>query len=133
MGFAVPVDTVNRVVAQLIDSGHYAPPSLGIETDEYLSRIIARRLGVVGVAVAKVPRGSAAAKAGLRGVREGPRGQVTPGDVITAVNGKSIDSVARLLAVLDDYKPGTTVKVTVWREGKNVDVQATLQTDDDPN
>ena len=127
VGFAVPVDTVNRVVAQLIDNGHYAPPSLGIETDEYLSQAIARRLGVVGVAVARVPRGSAGAKAGLRGVRQGVRGQVTPGDVITAINGKSIDSVARLLAVLDDYKPGTTVKVSVWREGKNVDVQATLE------
>jgi S1-C subfamily serine protease len=131
VGFAVPVDTVNRVVAQLIDTGHYAPPSLGVETDEYLSQIIARRLGVVGVAVARVPRGSAGAKAGLRGMRQGPRGQVTPGDVITAVNGKSIDSVGRLLAVLDDYKPGTTIKLTVWREGKNLDLQATLQVEGD--
>ncbi len=130
VGFAVPVDTVNRVVAQLIDTGHYAPPSLGIETDETLSRVIARRLGVVGVAVARVPGGSAGAKAGLRGIRQGTRGQVTPGDVITAINGKSVDSVARLLAVLDDYKPGTTVKVSLWREGKNVDVQATLQVGD---
>jgi S1-C subfamily serine protease len=131
VGFAVPVDTVNRVVAQLIDTGHYAPPSLGIETDEYLSRIIARRLGVIGVAVARVPRGSAGAKAGLRGVRQGARGQVTPGDVITSINGKSVDSVARLLAVLDDYKPGTAVKVSLWREGKNIDVQATLQLGDE--
>ncbi len=130
VGFAVPVDTVNRVVAQLIDTGHYAPPSLGIETDEVLSRAIARRIGVVGAAVARVPAGSAGAKAGLRGVRQGSRGQVTPGDVITAINGKSVDSVARLLAVLDDYKPGTTVKVSLWREGKNIDVQATLQLGD---
>ena len=131
VGFAMPVDTVNRVVSQLIDSGHYAPPSLGIETDETLSRVIARRLGVVGVAVARVPRGSAGAKAGLRGVTQGSRGRVIPGDVITAINGKSIDSVARLLAVLDDYKPGTTVKVSLWREGKNMDVQATLQVGDE--
>jgi S1-C subfamily serine protease len=53
--------------------------------------------------------------------------------VITAINGKSVDSVARLLAVLDDYKPGTTVKVTVWRNGKTVDVQATLQVGDTEN
>ena len=127
VGFAVPVDTVNRVVAQLIDTGHYAPPSLGIETDEVLSQVIARRLGVVGAAVARVPGGSAGAKAGLRGVKQGPRGRVTPGDVITAINGKPIDSVARLLAVLDDYKPGTTVKVSLWREGKTFVVPATLQ------
>ncbi len=48
VGFAVPVDTVNRVVPQLIATGHYAPPSIGVETDEVLSRIIARQLGVVG-------------------------------------------------------------------------------------
>jgi S1-C subfamily serine protease len=121
---------VNRVVAQLIDTGYYAPPSLGIETDEVLSQVIARRLGVVGVAVVRVPRGSAGAKAGLRGVRQSPRGRVIPGDVITAINGKSVDSVARLLAVLDDYKPGTTVKVSIWRNGKTLDVKATLQLGD---
>ncbi len=130
VGFAVPVDTVNRVVAQLIDTGHYAPPSLGIETDETLSRVIARRLGVVGVAVARVPKGSAGAKAGLRGISEGARGRVIPGDVITAINGKSVDSVARLLAILDDYKPGTPIKVSLWRDGKTLDVQATLQLGD---
>jgi S1-C subfamily serine protease len=133
VGFAVPVDTVNRVVAQLIDTGHYNPPSLGIETDEVLSQVIARRLGVVGAAVARVPRGSAGARAGLRGVRQGPRGRVTPGDVITAINGKAVDSVARLLAVLDDYKPGTTVKVSIWREGKTLEVPATLQLGDTEN
>jgi S1-C subfamily serine protease len=130
VGFAVPVDTVNRVVAQLIDTGHYAPPSLGIETDETLSQVIARRLGVVGAAVARVPRGSAGARAGFRGVRQGPRGRVVPGDVITAINGKSVDSVARLIAILDDYKPGTRVRVSVWRDGKTVDLQATLQVGD---
>jgi len=83
--------------------------------------------------VARVPRGSAGAKAGLRGIRQGPRGQVTPGDVITAINGKSIDSVGRLLAVLDDYKPGSTVKVSIWREGKKLDVEATLQVEDADN
>lgn len=133
VGFAVPVDTVNRVVAQLIDFGHYAPPSLGIETDEVLSQVIARRLGVVGAAVARVPRGSAGARAGLRGVRQGPRGRVVPGDVITAINGESVDSVARLLAVLDDYKPGTRVKVSIWRDGKNLDLSATLQVGDAEN
>jgi S1-C subfamily serine protease len=133
VGFAVPVDTVNRVVAQLIDTGHYAPPSLGIETDETLSQVIARRLGVTGAAVARVPRGSAGAKAGLQGVRQGPRGRVVPGDVITAINGKSIDSVARLVAELDDYKPGSTVKVSIWRDGKKLDVQATLQVGDAEN
>jgi S1-C subfamily serine protease len=80
-----------------------------------------------------VPRGSAGARAGLRGIRQGPRGRVIPGDVITAINGKPVDSVARLLAVLDDYKPGTTVKLSVWRDGKTIVVPATLQVGDFEN
>jgi len=130
VGFAVPVDTVNRVVPQLIATGRYDPPSLGIETDDVLSRMIAQQLGVVGVAVTRVPAGSAGARAGLRGVRNGGRGTVIPGDVITAVNGKKVESVARLLAVLDDFKPGSVVKLTVWRDGKSVEVPVTLQTGD---
>ena len=130
VGFAVPVDTVNRVVPQLISTGHYAPPSLGIETDDVLSRVIARKLGVTGVAVTRVPSGSAGARAGLRGVRNGGRGTVIPGDVITEVNGKKVESSAALLALLDDYKPGTAVKLSVWRGDKTVQVSVTLQTGD---
>jgi S1-C subfamily serine protease len=130
VGFAVPVDTVNRVVPQLISTGHYAPPSLGVETDDLLSRVIARQLGVVGVAVVRVPQGSAGARAGLRGVRNGGRGTVIPGDVVVAVNGKRVESVARLLAYLDDYRPGAVVKLTVWRDGNEIEIPVTLQTGD---
>jgi S1-C subfamily serine protease len=127
VGFAVPVDTVNRVVPEIITKGHYAPPGLGIETDEVLSRAIARQLGVTGAAILRVRAGSTGAKAGLRGARTGLRDSITPGDVIVAVNGKEIDSAARLAARLDDYKIGDTVKLTVWREGKKIQVTATLQ------
>jgi S1-C subfamily serine protease len=127
VGFAVPVDTVNRVVPEIIATGHYAPPSLGIETDELLSRSIARQLGVVGAAVARVPMRTAGARAGLRGARLGPRDSIIPGDVIVAVNGKDVDSVARLLARLDDFKAGDTITLTVWRDGRKMQVPATLQ------
>jgi S1-C subfamily serine protease len=127
VGFAVPVDTVNRVVPQLIATGHYSPPSLGIETDDGLSRAIQRRLGVVGVAVLRVPARSAAARAGLRGIRIGPRDAIIPGDVIVAVEGKEVATSAQLAAHLDDFKAGETVDVTVWREGKNVEIPVKLQ------
>jgi len=130
VGFAVPVDTINRVVPQIIATGHYAPPALGIETDELLSRAIARQLGVRGAAVLRVPPNSAGARAGLRGARVGRRDSIIPGDVIVAVDGKEVDSVARLLARLDDYQPGDTVKLTVWRDGKKIELQATLQRGD---
>jgi len=127
VGFAVPVDTVNRVVPEIIATGHYAPPSLGVEMDELLSRTIARQLGVAGAAVARVPSRGPGAKAGLRGARLGPRDSIIPGDVIVAVNGKEVDSVARLLARLDDFKAGDTITLTVWRDGRKTQVPATLQ------
>jgi S1-C subfamily serine protease len=126
VGFAVPVDTVNRVVPELISKGNYAPPSLGIETDEVLSRAISRQLGVTGAAVLRVRDGTPAERAGLRGARVGPRDSIIPGDVILGIDGKEVDSVARLLARLDDYNAGDTVKLTVWRDGEEVQVPVTL-------
>jgi S1-C subfamily serine protease len=130
IGFAVPVDAINRVVSQIIQTGHYAPPSLGIETDELLSRAIARQLGVTGAAVARVSPKGPGARAGLRGARLGPRDSIIAGDVITAVNGQEVDSAGRLLARLDDYKPGDTVRLEIWRAGKKLQVSATLQAGD---
>lgn len=44
IGFAVPVDTVNRVVPQLIAKGRYLPPSIGIAVDEDINRVLTERL-----------------------------------------------------------------------------------------
>jgi S1-C subfamily serine protease len=131
VGFAVPVDTVNRVVPQLIETGHYAPPGLGIDTDDALSQAIANQMGVAGVAVARVRARSGAAQAGLRGVRIGPRNTVIPGDVILSVEGKEVTSAALLGARLDDYEVGDRVKLRIWREGKEQDVMVVLGSGDD--
>jgi S1-C subfamily serine protease len=127
IGFAVPVDTVNRVVPQLIRTGRYQRPALGIEVDEALNRRLNALLGVSGVVILRVAPGSAAAHAGLSGASVTADGGIVPGDVIVAVEGKPVDSVARLLARLDDFKVGDTVTVTVVREGKQRDVRVTLQ------
>jgi S1-C subfamily serine protease len=124
VGFAVPVDTVNRVVPELIANGHYAPPSLGIEVDDLLSRAVARELRVAGVAVL---RASKSAAAPLRGARLGARNTIIPGDVILAVDGKEVSTAAELAATLDDYKVGDRVTLTVWREGREVQLAAVLQ------
>lgn len=133
VGFAVPVDTVNRVVPELIAKGHYASPSLGVQTDETLSRAIARQLGIQGAAILRVRPDGPAAKVGLRGARIGRRNAIYPGDVIIALNGKTVDSVARLLALLDDCRPGETVQLTVWRDGKEIRVSVTLRSGEDDN
>jgi len=127
VGFAVPVDTVNRVVPQLIAKGKYSRPVLGISTDEQLNQLIAKQLGVKGVAVLKVEPGSPAEAAGLRAARSAADGSIVPGDIITAVDGKAVDSVARLVNRLDEHKVGDTIRLTVQRDGKAAEVTATLK------
>jgi S1-C subfamily serine protease len=127
VGFAVPVDTVGRVVPQLIARGRYVRPALGIGIDEDWNRVITRQLGVQGVVVLRVDAGTAAAAAGLREARFTPDGRIIPRDIITAINGQPIDGVPRLLARLDALNVGDTVRLTVLREGQLEEVMATLQ------
>ena len=126
IGFAVPVDTVMRVVPQLVRTGRYIRPALGIEADETLNRRLAAATGIAGVFVLRVAPGSAAEKAGLAGVRATSMG-LEPGDAILAVEGKAVDSLPKLLARLDDFKVGDTVTLTVRRGDSTQEVAVTLQ------
>jgi S1-C subfamily serine protease len=127
IGFAVPVDMVNKVVPELIRHGKYVGPSLGIEVDDDLNRRLTQILGVKGIAILRVKPGGPADKAGLKGVTVTDNGDVIAGDIITAVNGKRVHNVGQFAAMLDDFKIGERVKLTVLRNGKRVDVAATLQ------
>jgi S1-C subfamily serine protease len=126
VGFAVPVDSVNRVVPQLIAKGSYARPVLGIQVDQALNEILQKRLGVKGVAVMAVEPGSPAERAGLRPARIGRSGGIVPGDMILAVDGKAVDTAGALVTRLDEKKVGETVTLTLLREGKRVEAPATL-------
>ena len=126
IGFAVPVDTVMRVVPQLIKTGRYIRPALGIEVDEQLNQRLLALTGSKGVFVLRVTPGSAAHKAGLAGVEITPQG-IVPGDRIIGVDGKATDDVAKLLARLDDRKVGDVVVLSVDRAGKSREVQVELQ------
>jgi len=127
IGFAVPVDTVNRVVPQLISQGRYIRPALGVELDEGLNQRLSRLLQVEGVVVLRVLPGSAAAAAGLQGASISREGGIVAGDVILAVDGKPVDSVAKLTARLDDFQVGDTVRLTLLRGGARVEVPLSLQ------
>ena len=126
IGFAVPADTVNRVVPQLIRHGRYLRPSLGVELDEGVNQRLARALGVDGVYVLRVAPGSGAERAGLRGLRRGADGRWLPGDVIVGVEGRKVGSVGQLLGRLDDFRPGERVRLQVQRDGRSVDVDVAL-------
>jgi S1-C subfamily serine protease len=127
IGFAVPVDTVNRVVPQLIKGGKYIRPALGIEVDESVNQRIAELRGVQGVVILRVSPGSAAESAGLKGATVSRDGGIVPGDTIIAIGGKPVDGVGKLLSTLDDHKVGEVVKITVLRDGKKVDIDVALQ------
>ncbi|AYH45613.1 2-alkenal reductase [Azoarcus sp. DN11] len=127
IGFAVPVDTVMRVVPQLIRDGKYVRPVLGIDIDEAVNERLREELQVEGVFVLRVAPGSAAERAGLRGIRRDRNGSVYPGDIIVSVDGKPVDSVAKLAARLDDHRVGDIVKLGVLRDGKEQALSVTLQ------
>lgn len=127
IGFAVPVDTVNRVVPELIARGKYIRPSLGISVDTDLNKVLTKELGVEGVLVLKVERGTAADAAGLRGTKVNRNGDVIPGDIILSINGSAVDSVASLLARLDDFRVGDQVTLRIWRAGSEMELDVILQ------
>jgi S1-C subfamily serine protease len=126
IGFAVPIDTINRVVTALVANGKYAPPSLGIEIDPDLNDLLSERLNVQGVFVLRVRRGGPAAAAGLRPARIERGNVIVPGDVIVDVGGKPVDTVAKLQARLDDFNPGDRVRLGILRRERRVNVEATL-------
>jgi S1-C subfamily serine protease len=127
IGFAVPVDTVNRVVPQIIRDGRYIRPALGVQMDDGLNRRLSERLQVEGVFVLRVQPGSAAEQAGLVAAQFTADGNFVPGDIIVSVEGKPVTGVGELLGRLDDYKVGDTVRLELRRGDGKVDVPVTLQ------
>lgn len=130
IGFAVPVDTVNRVVPQIISRGKYIRPAMGITVDSKLNKRLAEHLKISGVIILSISPGSAAEEAGLEGATVTPEGNIVANDVIVAIDGKSIDSVDKLFSRIDNYKVGDTIKLTVRRYGdrsEEVEVPITLQ------
>jgi S1-C subfamily serine protease len=126
IGFAVPVDTVMRVVPQLIKHGRYIRPALGIEVDEQINQRLQALVGGRGVFVLRVQPGSAAAKAGLIGVEVTGEGLV-PADRILAIDGQPVDDVAALLSRLDEKKVGDVVRLSVVRGAQQREVRVELQ------
>ncbi len=127
IGFSVPVDTVNRVVPQIISRGKYIRPALGITVDGKLNNRLIERLKVSGVVILTIGPGSAADSAGLKGATMTPEGNIVANDIIIAVEQKPVDSVEKLLTRIDGYKVGDTIQLTILRKGEEIVVPVTLQ------
>jgi S1-C subfamily serine protease len=124
IGFAVPVDTIARIVPDLIKYGRELRPTIGVElADDALTR----RFGLLGALILNVVPNSPAAKAGLTPTRqEASTGRISLGDVIVAVDGAQVKSNADLYLALEGHKHGDKVKLTLNRGGKPAEVEVEL-------
>jgi S1-C subfamily serine protease len=118
IGFAIPADTVNRVVPEIIATGRYERAVLGIVSTDNVSELVTRQLGVKGMLIVEVQSRTPAAEAGLRGTRIARDGTVDPGDVIQSVDGKTVEEIADFDRLMDDKRPGDRVTLGLWRNGK---------------
>jgi S1-C subfamily serine protease len=124
IGFAVPVDTVNRIVPELIKHGKLIRPGMGVSL---VPDSIARRWGIKGLIIGRVSRGGGADRAGLRGARETAVGRVELGDILVAVDGKRVETADELAEALEHHKVGERVKVDVLRNNKRQSIDVILQ------
>lgn len=127
IGFAIPVDTVNRVVPRLIKDGRYLRPVLGIATNDAVSQKISEKLGIKGILILSVAPDSPAAKAGLHGTTLDENDDLILGDIVQSVDGKTISSLNDLTNVLDNYSPGSKVTLKLLRNSRDsIEVVVTL-------
>jgi len=125
IGFAIPVDTVKRLVPQLIEYG--GPIEPGIDGLHWFSDRQAAYFGLHGVVVREVQRGSQADRLGLEGLGVNRRGRYVLGDTIVAVDGREIDSPDEMRDHFEEAGVGATVKLRVEREGRARDVDVKLE------
>ncbi len=128
IGFAIPVDTLNRVVPLLIQKGQLVRPKLGFTSlpPGYASLLGVRR----GVMVEEVEAGSLAAAAGLRGIRFKPGTEnrrlvedvAALGDVIVGFQGKPIERDIQLFDLMELEPPDAALTFEVLREGKRLTI-----------
>lgn len=125
IGFAIPVNIVSRYVPELIAHGRVIRRGLGVVP---FSDAFARRNGILGVLLRYVPADSAAARAGLRGIRRRRAdGAILRGDVIVAVNGELIENEDDLFNAFDTFGVGDEVEITYVRDGKRRTIPIVLQ------
>ncbi len=124
VGFAVPVDTLNRVVPRLLRTGRAPRAGIGIQL---LSDAALVQFGVVGAGVLTVLEGTPAARAGLQPLRIAEDRSMVLGDVIVALDGQRVRRGQDLLDLLEGRSVGDAVRVAVLREGNPVEIEIRLE------
>jgi len=125
IGFAIPVNTVKRVVPELIEHGRVQTPFLGI-TRMPQPGYYRRLWGIEGVIVLDVVEGAGPQRAGMRGLSRDRLGRIVLGDVIVAIEGKAIANEDDLASMLEGYRGGDTVNVTTLRDNRRTEYEIEL-------
>jgi len=116
IGFAIPVNTVRRVIPQLMEFGREIRPILGISN---LNDAISAQNHINGVIVAEVTNGLGSAEAGLIGLEQDQRGNIILGDVIVGIEDMAVTNSDDLLNALEQFQPGDIVEVFTRRRNQD--------------
>jgi S1-C subfamily serine protease len=132
IGFAIPINTAKAVVNDLVTIGRVRRPALGVRTIP-IDPEIANELGLAadyGLLIVQAVEGGSADRSGLRGGTERAYLGNTPimvgGDLIIAIDGEKVESQQNLAQVMNKHRAGDTVKVTVFRAKKKMEVPVVL-------
>jgi S1-C subfamily serine protease len=116
IGFAIPVDIVNRVVPELIKNGRVPTPGIGIVA---ASEAVSTRLGIEGVIIVRTAPGSPAERAGIRGV---DLGSGALGDVIVQADGKPVHRLSDLTDQIEQVGAGKSIRISLKRGSQTLDI-----------
>jgi S1-C subfamily serine protease len=118
VGFAIPVDLMNKIVPQIIRTGHAIRPGLGI--GKMIGGLL-NRSGLRGVIFLEYTPTSAAKSAGIVATKPAPDGQPQRlGDVIVGIDGERVETTADLFRILDAHEIGDEVEVKYLHDGKEL-------------
>jgi len=132
IGFAIPINTAKAVLNDLVTLGRVRRPALGVRTIP-IGPELAQDIGLAadyGLLIVQVVQGSAADRAGLRGGSEraylGNMPIMLGGDLIVAIDGQDVQDQQELSQIMNNHRAGDTVKVTIYRGKKKIDVNVVL-------
>jgi S1-C subfamily serine protease len=132
IGFAIPINTAKAVLNDLMTLGRVRRPALGVRTIP-ISADLADEMGLpadYGLLILQVTPGGAAEAGGLRGGTEraylGNKLIMLGGDLIVAIDGQKVEDEMDLSQLMNNHRAGDTVKVTIYRDKKKMDVEVAL-------
>jgi S1-C subfamily serine protease len=134
IGFAIPSNSITKIVPSLIETGYYTHPYLGLSGATLTSDLAKNLTGLPstltnlkGISVDTITKNGPADKAGVHGSTIDQYGKKHPGDIIIGVDGHNITRIDDLISYIDQHKTaGNNITLTVYRNGHIIDLKTTL-------